>query len=190
MILNEWALAFGYQTDRRDKEVPIVLNRERRSLSLAAVVSLFCLASFQMHTHAQNQQSPRPGLLPNGRMNVPFKSSHPQTHNVERLKDKVDLPDLPAYTGRAKFKGGFIEAAAKGGPRYEMTFEAQEPRSQVIDWYANVLRMYNWKTLNRSEGSIVGQHKNGHLCTVTAHRYVRKTGETCEFSVLFQVANN
>lgn len=118
------------------------------------------------------------------------KQNAPQQHTIERLKSKVELPDLPDYTGKSKFLDGSVEPAAKGGPRYQMSFDAQEPRSQVLDWYGNVFRMYNWKMTQRTDSSIMARHKDGHKCTVTAQRFRYPGGrENCRFSVMFQVAS-
>lgn len=110
-------------------------------------------------------------------------------HKVDALKEKVDLPDLPAYSGKSKFVGGYVEAGAKGGTRYDMTFEAEESESQILDWYDNVFRMYKWKKIDRAQTSVSASHKEGHYATVSTNSVLLKDGKTrCRISLHYKLA--
>ncbi len=121
------------------------------------------------------------------------KRSYPlapvENHQIEVLKDKVDLPDLPAYSGKSKFVRGYVEAAAKGGTRYDLTFEAEESQSQILDWYDNVFRMYKWTQIERRDSSVSALHKEGHYAVISTNPIRTKEGKAkCYISLHYKLA--
>lgn len=121
----------------------------------------------------------------------PYQLSPEDNHKLDQLKDKVDLPDLPAFTGKARFVTGTVEQGSKGGPRYSMVFEAEEPQNQVIDWYDNVFRMYKWNNIQKSASSVSATHKEGHFASVSTDSVVRTGGNArvhSSFTVHYQMA--
>ncbi|MBX9951387.1 MAG: hypothetical protein K2Y39_19620 [Candidatus Obscuribacterales bacterium] len=146
--------------------------------------AVVCLAAFAFsflsvgETLAQNNSS---------RQSKPASTN--EEHQVERLREKVDLPDLPAYTGKAKFVSGSVEQSSKGGPRYAMVFEAQEPEGQVLDWYEGVFRMYKWGRISRTGSSIAASHKDGHYASIQSDQVIRRDGKSrSSFTVHYKMA--
>ena len=139
--------------------------RRAWSLLIASVLLLSGIAAGQQISSAQN--------TPSSYRQKPYQLAPEENHKLDRLRDKVDLPDLPAFTGKAKFVTGTIEQSSKGGPRYQMTFEAEEPQAQVIDWYDNVFRMYKWKDIKRSSSAVSATHKEGHFASISTDSVVR-----------------
>ncbi len=144
----------------------VVTSKRRRAwgLLLASSLAVSGLAAGQQFSSAQN--------TPSAYSSKPYKLNPEEGHKLDRLRDKVDLPDLPAYTGKAKFVQGTVEQSAKGGPRYAMVFEAEEPQSQIIDWYDNVFRMYKWASIKKAASSVTATHKEGHYASVSTDAVV------------------
>lgn len=144
----------------------IAASKPRRAWGLlTSILLLTGLAVGQQMSSAQN--------TPSSYRQKPYQISPAENHKLDQLKDKVDLPDMPAYTGKAKFVTGTVEQSAKGGPRYSMVFEAEEPQSQVIDWYDNVFRMYKWTGIQKSTSSVSASHKEGHFASIQTDEVVR-----------------
>jgi hypothetical protein len=153
------------------------------SLLIASALLLSFLAAGQQMSNAQN--------TPSVYRTKPYQIGQEETHKLDQLKDKVDLPDLPSFTGKAKFVTGTVEQSAKGGPRYSMTFEAEEPQNQVIDWYDNVFRMYKWANIQKATTSVSAVHKEGHFASVSTDAVVKTGGNArihSSFTVHYQMA--
>lgn len=85
------------------------------------------------------------------------------------LKEKVDLPDLPEYTGKSKFLHGLSYQTftnAKEGPAYVMYFSARESELQVRDWWLSSMRTYHWNINYTSKDVVQGTSKSGNTCIV------------------------
>jgi len=134
------------------------------SLFIASALVLSGLAAGQQISSAQN--------TPSAYRKNPYQLNPQDSHKLDRLRDKVDLPDLPPFTGKAKFVSGTVEQGAKGGPRYSMVFEAEEPQNQIVDWYDNVFRMYKWNGIQKSTSSVSATHKEGHFASVSTDAVV------------------
>ncbi len=95
-------------------------------------------------------------------------------------------------TGKAKFVSGTVEQGAKGGPRYSMVFEAEEPQNQVVDWYDNVFRMYKWGSIQKSTSSVSATHKEGHFASISTDDKVNAGANNpkihSSFTVHYQMA--
>lgn len=153
---------------------------------------LLLASVFLISTFAAGQISSAQQMKPSAYSRKPYQLNPEENHKLEQLRDKVDLPDLPSYTGKSKFVSGSVEQSAKGGPRYSMVFEAEEPQSQVIEWYDNVFRMYKWKDIQKSTSSVSAAHKEGHYASVSTDSIVRPGGANpkvkSSFTVHYQMA--
>lgn len=87
------------------------------------------------------------------------------------LKTPVELPDLPRYSARSYFLGGFDYPADSTLPvrRIELKYAVHEPAEQVLDWYRDALASYSWKILpdNQTQNAIVAV-KGKNYCAITA----------------------
>ncbi len=166
-------------------EESIVLSTSCKSkrawgLCCAAAILLLPVLGTQMSI-AQN--------TPGSYRKTPYKLAPEETHKLDMLKDKVDLPDLPAYTGKARFVTGSVENSSKGGPKYSFCFEADEKKDQILEWYENVFRMYKWPKVTKTESSIEAKHKDGHYATVMTSTLVGKDGKhRTSFTVHYSMA--
>lgn len=142
-------------------------SKQRRawSLLISSILLALAMASGQQISSAQN--------TPPAYRTKPYQLAPEDNHKLDQLRDKVDLPDLPPFTGKAKFVTGTVEQGAKGGPRYQMVFEAEEPQSQVIEWYDNVFRMYKWSNIQKSTSSVTATHKDGHYAAISTDSVVK-----------------
>ncbi len=76
-------------------------------------------------------------------------------HAVEQLKSIPDLPNLPAYTGKAAFERGCVFPNTAGGATFLVEFNTHEDGATVINWYQAVLRQQRWKLDSCSNGLMV-----------------------------------
>lgn len=160
-------------------------SKPRRAWSLLiASALLLSLVAGQQISSAQN--------TPPAYRTKPYQLNPEDNHKLDQLKDKVDLPDLPSFTGKAKFVTGTVEQGSKGGPRYSMVFEAEEPQNQVIDWYDNVFRMYKWNNVQKATSSVSASHKDGHFASVSTDAVVKPGASNARihssFTVHYQMA--
>jgi hypothetical protein len=166
--------------------VSALQSKPRRtwSLIIASALVLSGLAAGQQISSAQ----PTPPAY----RQKPYPLNSNENHRLEKLRDKVDLPDLPPFTGKAKFVSGTVEQGAKGGPRYSMVFEAEEPQNQVVDWYDNVFRMYKWGSIQKSTSSVSATHKEGHFASISTDDKVNAGANNpkihSSFTVHYQMA--
>jgi hypothetical protein len=90
--------------------------------------------------------------------------------NCGLLKTPVELPDLPKYTSRAYFLGGYDYP-----PDYmvhsrnvQLKFAVHEPKEQVLDWYRDALMSYAWTvTQPKQANSELMANKGKNFCFVT-----------------------
>jgi hypothetical protein len=86
------------------------------------------------------------------------------------LRAPVDLPDLPKYTARAYFLGGYDYPADAMLPvrRIQLKFGVHEPMDRVLDWYRDSLSSYSWNVspFNASNNGITAV-KGRNSCSVT-----------------------
>jgi hypothetical protein len=85
-----------------------------------------------------------------------------------KLTEKLDLPDLPEYKGKAKFVSGSANPSELGS-NYVEHFVAEEEPNQVLDWYKRSLASANWKILNSDGSSITAKKSDGTSCVIIAN---------------------
>ena len=125
----------------------------RRSLMLSATAALLLLSPGQAAL-AQGGVSPAQPLVAGA---------------PDALKQKVQLPNLPEYTGKSRFLNGLVYnniANNKQGPAYVMCFNAKETGDQVRDWWLNSLRAYRWNITFTSHDVVQGTDSNGSTCII------------------------
>ena len=101
---------------------------------------------------------------------------------AEAMKTKVDLPNLPEFTGHAKFTGGVVNQG-EYGQSYVMRFTAKEDPKLVLDWYKNTLNMYKWKIEYADDQTVAGKLA-GATCAVVVNDIIsRKNGSQSEIEI-------
>lgn len=114
--------------------------------------------------------------------------NQPNDWVIEPLKDKVDLPNLPSFTGHAKFVTGSIHPSDKGSS-YVQVFVAKEDRKLVFDWYKNTLSMYKWK-ITFADGQFITAELKNARCAVAVNGSDGRNGSTCQFEIDYTELNN
>ncbi len=64
---------------------------------------------------------------------------------VRTVGEARDLPNLPQYSGHARFTHGAVNENAKGGPVYSMSYTAREDAATVMNWYRDALAAAKWE---------------------------------------------
>jgi hypothetical protein len=111
----------------------------------------------------------------------------------DRLKDKVSLPNVPEYTGKAKYLHGLVYSHInnqKQGPAYVMCFNAKESIPQVRDWWLASLRQYRWNITYTSKDVVQGSDKDGSTCIIQIGPPVAGVSkdDKASFEIRFQAA--
>ena len=132
--------------------------KNRSTIQSIAICSAFLLSL--LAAMSVQAQAPRQGQQVN---------SDPIGAIPDKLKEKVSLPNVPEYTGKAKYLHGLFYAASgkeKQGPTYVMCFNAKESMPQVHDWWLASMRQYSWNITYTSSDVIRGTDKNGSFCII------------------------
>ncbi len=125
-------------------------------LLLSTVISCIML-----NTQPVNAQQTKPlqhnPELPN------IKVSEPKA-----LTSKVDLPDLPDFTGQVKLERGLLYPANEQVEQtYAFIYQAKEDPTRIIDWYRTALNMYKWDLDGSTSKAILGTNsRTGNSCSI------------------------
>lgn len=111
----------------------------------------------------------------------------------ETLKEKVPLPNVPEYTGKAKYLHGLVYNHinnTKQGPAYVLCFNAKETIPQVRDWWLNSMRQYRWNITYTSKDVVQGNDKDGSNCIIQIGPPVSGVSkdDKSSFEIRFQAA--
>jgi len=140
-----------------------------RKIILLVIAFAFMFCSSDLVANAQSNSKKRPERESNGGL-------------AEYLKDKVSLPNLPEFTGKAKFTGG-IARKSDYGQSYVLRFDAKEDPKLVLDWYKNTLNMYKWKITFADDTTCLAK-LDGTTCAIAVNSTVgRKTGNQSEIEI-------
>jgi hypothetical protein len=96
---------------------------------------------------------------------------------TQKLLQPVEIPNLPAYSGRAKFIEGLRYPNDTSGQRLGMTYAVPEDADQVLDWYRTALKNYSWNVLNFSPGAkSITAVKDGNTFTLQINEGAKQPG--------------
>jgi hypothetical protein len=145
-----------------------------------AAASMLCLPSAQ----AQNN-SPQTNA-----MRAPNRPKLPYKRNVEEFKRDIltkapDLPDLPQYSGNAKFTNGTVSPHAKGGNAFSLVYNCNDTPQSIIDWYSRTLSQYKWNISSTRPGVSINATKGNNYVSVQIG--TRSTPNSkCDMFVLYR----
>jgi hypothetical protein len=112
----------------------------------------------------------------------------PNDWPIEPMKEKVDLPNLPEFTGHAKFTMGTMHPTDKG-PSYVMHFAAKEDHKLILDWYKNTLHMYGWR-ITFADGQVVTAENKNANCAVSVNDCTgRRDGNNSDIEIDYAQRN-
>jgi hypothetical protein len=92
-----------------------------------------------------------------------LKVTEPKT-----LANKVELPDLPEFTGQTKLEKGLMYPANdQVESTYRFIYQAKDDPSRIIDWYRTALGMYKWDVEGSTNKAILGTNpRTGNSCSI------------------------
>ena len=98
----------------------------------------------------------------------PLKNTENPEFKGERVAKPMDLPDMPAYTGKnTKFVTGTIFRQVKGGASLTEQFTVKEPPDQVLQWYKDTFAANKWTPQTNMTGkSGLAAMKGNNICQV------------------------
>ena len=129
------------------------------SLSVTLLIALYAFVG--MPSKAQSPIQTQARQSSSGSL---WGANKPNSDPEMRLREPVDLPDLPRFSGHSKFMLGHLRTTQQGQACL-MTFQVKESPQQVMDWYTSVLSMQQWKTVSQAAGSISAS-KDNNRCTI------------------------
>lgn len=137
-----------------------------RKISISALVLLELFASWSMTAAHANTDETKPVSMSGQPIARPDRKGMVVAKNMDAdtLSSKVDLPNLPDFTGQAKFISGLVHQADRG-THYVQHFSAKQDAKLVLDWYLNTLNMYKWK-INYSDSQSIASKQGTATCAV------------------------
>jgi|694.fasta_scaffold128811_1 hypothetical protein len=88
--------------------------------------------------------------------------------NDPKPANKVELPDLPEFTGQAKLeKGSQFSANDQVERTYAYVYQAREEATRIIDWYRSALSMYKWDVESNTNKAVIATNpRTGNSCSI------------------------
>jgi hypothetical protein len=173
-------------------EIPVFHSSLRKGRSGAPSVAL-CSAAFLLLSIGSIGNSAPAQAQQQGQQQGQQQASELVAAAPDRLKDKVSLPNVPEYTGKAKYLHGLVYSHInnqKQGPAYVMCFNAKESIPQVRDWWLASLRQYRWNITYTSKDVVQGSDKDGSTCIIQIGPPVAGVAkdDKASFEIRFQAA--
>ena len=84
---------------------------------------------------------------------------------VKALAGPQPLPDVPQYTGQARFISG-EKTDRNDGDSIRQTWHIKEGRAQAIDWYKTALTSSGWKVAAATKGTVTGSRNDGTIMVI------------------------
>ncbi len=103
----------------------------------------------------------------------PIPQNPPNKNVNEHMKDTqiskpMDLPDVPQYTGKARFTSGWVTTDDRSQqPTYTLRYAVDEDDNVVAQWYHQALRAHKWQ-IERNGMTISATNTHGAECQVLA----------------------
>lgn len=158
------------------------MNTQRIILisSCLALTAGICSPSFA--------QAGKQRAVPSGTKAQAPSQSDIQEYKAQSIKDYVDFPNVPRYTGKFLFLSGFRYPQIKGGEHIGYTLGVNEDSGSVLEWYKTSLGMYAWKVKNTTSTNTVQAVKDGNTIVVTVQPK-RALGYRTELAISYQYGN-
>jgi len=105
------------------------------------------------------------------------------------LKQPMDLPDVPRYSGAgAQFIEGLMYPNKPGGAAISLTYRVKEAPDAVLGWYQDALANYQWKMgQSKDPNMLKGSHgRNGVTVTVTP---TKQKGFRTDLRISYKISN-
>lgn len=137
-----------------------------RKFSISALVLLELIVGWSVTAAQANTDETKPVSMSGQPIARPDRKGMVVAKNMEAdtLANKVDLPNLPDFTGQAKFVSGLVHQAERG-THYVQHFTTKQDSKLVLDWYLNTLNMYKWK-INYSDSQSIASKLGPSTCAV------------------------
>ncbi len=104
----------------------------------------------------------------------------------ELLRQPMNLPNLPMYTGKAHFIKGLMYPNKPGGAAIELHYVVTEDPQSVMSWYSGALDSYQWKSKKAHNECLIRATRgdNGVVVKVTP---TRKKGYRSELQISYKL---
>ncbi|CAN5391959.1 hypothetical protein BH10CYA1_BH10CYA1_47480 [soil metagenome] len=121
------------------------------------ILTLCIIASCQSSATAQQRKLQHNPEAPVGSYNEP-----------KALANKVELPDLPEFTGQVKLERGLQYPANDQVERtYAYVYQAREDAARITEWYKTALTMYKWDLDSSTGKAILATNpRTGNSCSI------------------------
>lgn len=84
------------------------------------------------------------------------------------VANKVELPDLPEFTGQVKLeKARQFPANDQVERTYAYVYQAKDDAARITDWYRTALSMYKWDLESSTNKAIMATNpRTGNSCSI------------------------
>ncbi len=123
-----------------------------------ATLLMFCIiASCQSSANAQQRKLQNNPEAPIATYNEP-----------KTIANKVELPDLPEFTGQVKLeKARQFSANDQVERTYAYVYQAKDDATRITDWYRTALSMYKWDMDSSTNKAIMATNpRTGNSCSI------------------------
>jgi hypothetical protein len=84
---------------------------------------------------------------------------------VKKLAGPQSLPDVPQYTGQARFISG-EKTDNNDGDSVRQTWHIREGRTEAVAWYRTALSNAGWKIAAATKGTVTGSRSDGTVMVI------------------------
>ncbi|CAN5680893.1 hypothetical protein BH10CYA1_BH10CYA1_64300 [soil metagenome] len=84
---------------------------------------------------------------------------------VKQLSAPQMLPDVPQYTGQARFMCG-EKTDNHDGDSIRQTWHIREGRAEAVGWYKTALSNAGWKIAVATKGTVTGSRSDGTIMVI------------------------
>ncbi|MBX9692168.1 MAG: hypothetical protein K2Z81_07280 [Cyanobacteria bacterium] len=104
------------------------------------------------------------------------------------LRQPMNLPNLPAYSGKAQFVKGLMYPNKPGGPAINLQYNVSEDPGTVISWYSDALDSYQWHSKKNQNQTLIRATRgdNGVVVRVTPSN---KKGFRSELQISYKLSS-
>jgi hypothetical protein len=108
---------------------------------------------------------------------------------IHALKEPVQIPDVPTFTGHTKFVGGNTMRVPNSITSYQMRFYADKDPKAVVSFYKTAFTNKGWKIANANSNSVTAEDRYGHQCVITARDSNVSDDIKSMFTIAYQQMN-
>lgn len=170
---------------------PALPHHFSRTTLVISLCAVFGSSSSSVTVWADDANTPQ-----SARVNSPFpmKPRLPYVRDKKEFKRDVlsrepELPNLPHYSGQAKFIACTVMPGSRGGATYALSYSCKDAPDQILQWWKQALAGDKWSIGNVRGDTFLTATKQGNFLNVVISRPT-KPGSKCDMNILYRTNNS